>query len=307
MRILVTGASGPFGGAAARALMQIVPPNQLILMSRKPAALSELAQAGCEVRYGDFEKPASVEAAALGAERTLMISGHKVGYRIEQHSNTIDAAKRAGVKRIVYTSYYGSDADNTAMVCQDHYGTEQKLMSSGLHWTALRDGMYADTMANAAVPLALRTGKWFTCSDGGKVSFVDRNDCVACAVVALTQPGHENRIYNITGTDLWSFLDVADLATQLTGKPIDVINLSATGLYEYLQKLGIPRDSTQEFNKDGFAWSCDDIVSFEREMAKGKFAIKSQDIKLLTGREPKTFRSFMTERVAQLRQDAAPA
>jgi NAD(P)H dehydrogenase (quinone) len=307
MKILVTGASGPFSRAATQLLLKTVPANQLILMSRRPEALSELAKAGCEVRYGDFEKPDSVEAAARGAQRMLMISGHKVGYRVEQHSNAIDAAKRAGVKRIVYTSYYGSDADNTAMVCQDHYGTEQKLMSSGLAWTALRDGMYADTMANAAVPLALRTGQWFTCSDEGKVSFVDRNDCVTCAVVVLTTPGHENRTYNITGTDVWSFRDVAKLVTELTGKPIEIVNHSEADHYAYLAKLGIPKDSTQEFNKDGIAWSADDMVSFEREMRKGKFAIQSGDIRLITAAEPKSFRDFMTERTEQLRQAAGTA
>jgi NAD(P)H dehydrogenase (quinone) len=234
----------------------------------------------------------------------LLVSGHESGYTVEQHGNAIDAAVRAGVKLIVYTSHCGSDADNTATVCQDHYDTEQKLMRSGVGWTVLRIGMYADTLANALVPLALRTGKWFTCSDGGKVSLVDRDDCIACTAVALTRAGHENRIYNITGADVWSFRDVADLATEITGKRIDVINVCVEDFCDYLGSLGVSRAPTPA-TKRPFAWGFDDIVSFEKEMRNGKFAIKSADIRLLTGQAPKSFRSFMFEHAQPLRAAAA--
>ncbi len=305
MRLLITGATGGFAGTALKRLLTKLPAKDLILMSRKPEKLAAYAKLGCEVRYGDYEEPDSIEAAAQGADNMLMISGHKVGYRIAQHSNAIDGAVRAGVKRIVYTSYYGSTADNTALVCQDHYGTEQKLAASGIAWTALRDGMYAQTMADACMPSMVKTGLWVTCTQGGKVSFVDRDDCVDCAVAALLNPGHENHVYNITGTDLWSWRDVADLATEITGKQIEVRDVSDEDFNAFYRAMGIPQDSTSEFNVDGFAWSCDDMISFEREVRKGKFAIVSDDIKLLTGHEPKSFRSFIMDRADELRAAAA--
>jgi uncharacterized protein YbjT (DUF2867 family) len=109
MRILVTGASGNFGSRAVWLLLATVAAEDLILMM-------------------------------------LLISGHKVGWRIKQHGDAIEAAKRAGVSHIVDTSYFGSDAGNTAMVCIDHHGTESKLAEAGVPWTVLRDGMYASSI-----------------------------------------------------------------------------------------------------------------------------------------------------------------
>ena len=301
MKLLITGATGGFASSALKTLLAKMPARDLILMSRKPEKLAEYAKLGCEIRYGDYEEPDSIEAAAQGADNMLMISGHKVGYRVEQHSNAIDGAVRAGVKRIVYTSYYGSTEGNTALVCQDHYGTEQKLAASPIAWTALRDGMYANTMADACIPSMVKTGLWVTCTQDGKVSFVDRDDCVACAVAALLNQGHENHVYNITGTDLWSWRDVADLVTEITGLPIEVRDVSDAEFNRFYRAMGIPQDSTSEFNIDGFAWSCDDMISFEREVRKGSFAIVSNDIKLLTGQEPKSFRSYVMDRAEQFR------
>src|SRR5262245_51631099 len=116
MRILVTGASGHFGGSAARMLLQRIPARDLILMSRKPDKLDAFKAQGCETRYGDFDDEASLEAAAQGADKMLLISGMKVGYRIGQHARAIDAAKKAGVGHVVYTSYIGATKENPALI-----------------------------------------------------------------------------------------------------------------------------------------------------------------------------------------------
>ncbi len=305
MKYLVTGASGHFATSAIYMMLAKIAANDMILMSRSPAKLAEFEKLGCTVRYGDYEKPDSVESAAQGAEKMLMISGHMVGYRIPQHSNAIDAAMRAGVKHIVYTSYYGSTAENTALICRDHYGTEQKLIASGVTWTAMRDGFYTDTIVNAAMPLALRTGRWVHCAGDGRMSFVDRDDCVASAAAVMLSEGHENRVYNITGTELWSFADVAALTTEITGKPIQTNDVTDVELYAYLRSLGIPAEAIKEFNIGGFASSCDDIVSCDRAIRDNMFAITSDDIRLLTGREAKSLRTFAKEHADFLRAVAA--
>jgi NAD(P)H dehydrogenase (quinone) len=305
MKILITGASGNFGSRTVRGLLARVAADDLILVSRKPESLAEFARAGCRIRQGDFDQPATIEAAACGADRMLLISGHKVGYRVKQHGDAIEAAKRAGVQHIVYTSYFGSTAENTAMVCVDHFGTEQKLKISGVAWTAMRNGFYANSIVDAALPAAIRSGKWVSSSQDGKMSFVDRDDCVACAVHVLTSDGHANRVYNITGTDLWSFNDVAKLTTEITGTRIDYVRVTDDGLYRHLDALGIPRNALQEFNIDGYAWCSDDMVSYEREVRAGRFAITSHDIRSLIGRDPKPFRAFVEERAAWLKGIAA--
>lgn len=298
MKILITGASGSFATNAIQELLEVCAPRDLVLMSRSTQKLDHFAKLGCEIRYGDFEKPESVENAAQGSERMLMISGHMVGHRVAQHTNMIDAAKRAGVKRIVYTSYYGSDEDCTAIVCQDHFGTEQKLASSGLAWTSLRDGMYGDTMINAAIPAGLRSGKWFTSAPDSPLSFIDRRDCSSCAVAALVNEGHENQIYNVTGNELWTFRQVAALATELTGQPIEMVQMEDQAFFDFLISIGIPADAKQQFNMDGFEWCAEDMTSFEKEMRNNRFAIQSNDVKKLLGREPKPFRAMVTEHFA---------
>jgi NAD(P)H dehydrogenase (quinone) len=307
MKTLITGASGNFASMTIQRLLKSMNPADLILASRKPDKLAAFAKLGCEVRFFDFDQPESLVPAARGAQRMLLISGHKVGHRIKQHGAAIHAAKQAGVQHIVYTSYFGSDAGNTALVCIDHHGTEQILKSSGLQYTILRDGMYADSIFNAAMPAAIATGKWHMCAGEGQVNLVDREDCVDSAVTVLTTPGHENKTYNLVGPDLWSFPQMAHLTAELTGRPVEIIQLTEAQMYEFLDSVGIPRTAVNEFNVGGFEWCSDDMISYERETRNGRFAVMSQDVRDLTGRPPKSFRAFCNERIDKLRSLAARA
>ncbi|MBS0613471.1 MAG: SDR family oxidoreductase [Proteobacteria bacterium] len=307
MKTLITGASGNFGSMTVERLLKRMRPTDLILMTRKPEKLAALAKLGCEVRFGDFDHPESLLPAARGAEQMLLISGHKVGHRIKQHGDAIAAAKQAGVRHIVYTSYFGSDAGNTALVCIDHHGTEKLLKASGLDYTILRDGMYADSIFNAAMPAAIATGKWHMCAGDGKVNLVDRVDCVDSAVAVLSSAGHANKTYNIVGPELWSFPQMAALTAELSGRPVQVIQLSEEKMYEFLDSVGIPRTAVKEFNVGGFEWCSDDMISYERETRNGRFAVLSDDVERLTGRKPKDFRTFCLERIEVLRDLAAKA
>jgi len=305
MRIAISGASGNFGSGTVRRLLRRMPAKDLILISRKPERLVEFSKLGCQTRYGNFDQPEGLEEALRGAEKLLLISGHKVGHRIKQHAAAIDAAGRAGVKHIVYTSYFGSDAGNTALVCIDHHGTEEHLKRSGLTWTVLRDGMYGDSMINAAMPAAIASGKWITCAGQGKVNLVDRQDCIESAAIVLSSAGHENRLYNILGPELWSFPDMAALASEVTGTPIEVQQVSEAEMYAHLDAAGIPRNALQEFNVGGFEWCSDDMISYERETRNGRFALLSDDVMQLTGRPPKSFRALVAENIETLRRAAA--
>jgi NAD(P)H dehydrogenase (quinone) len=307
MKTLITGASGNFGGMTVKRLLKSMNPSDLILASRKPEKLAQYATLGCLVRFADFDEPESLVSAAEGAQQMLLISGHKVGHRIKQHGDAIGAAKQAGVQHVVYTSYFGSDAGNTALVCLDHHGTENILKGSGLRYTILRDGMYADSIFNAAMPAAIATGKWRMCAGDGQVNLVDREDCVDSAVTVLTTPGHDNTTYNLVGPDLWSFPQMAALTAELTGHPVEVIQLTEAEMYDFLDTVGIPRTAVNEFNVGGFEWCSDDMISYERETRNGRFAVMSDDVRRLTGRAPKSFRDFCNARMDQLRELASKA
>ena len=296
MRIVISGASGHFGSAATELLLDRISPSDLILVTRKPDQLARFADSGVAVRYGDFDDTGALEKAFTGGDTLLLISGVKVGHRIPQHTRAIEAARAAGIGRIVYTSYLGTGPENTALVNKDHYGTEQVLMRSGTDWTILHDGFYAESMLDVAAPQALRTGRWVSAAGEGRVSFVDRLDCVRAAVEALTGTGHENRVYEVTGEELWSFREVCELVSELAGTPIEWVPVTDEGLYAHFDALGVPREPLTEFNVGGYIFCSDDMVSFEHEMRRGRYEITAKHIRQLTGRPPRTFRELAADR-----------
>jgi len=292
MAIVITGASGNYGAAAVKKLLEIVPPEDLILITRSPAKLAHFATLGCQVRCGNFDDQASMREALRGADRMLLISTGRVGKRIPQHDNAIRAAVDAGVRHVVYTSFVGVADDNPALVIRDHGATEQMLRDSGIAWTALRDSQYSDAMTEAAGPLALTTGVWRSSTGEGRIAFVAREDCVASAVAVLTSDGHENRIYNITGPELLRFQDVSEIIADVAGKPVAFASVSPDEMYAMFDAMGVPREAVDDLVVERFAWSSEDMVSFEAAIRTGHFAVISDDVERLTGRKPESFRHF---------------
>ena len=133
-KIIVSGASGQFGHAAASQLLDMG--EEVIALSRSTDKLADLAKRGADVRAADFDSPDGLEEAMAGGDKLLLISTTMVGQRPRQHGNAIDAAKAAGVKHIVYTSVTdGGNPDHPAVEQHDHYATEQLLKDSGLELT----------------------------------------------------------------------------------------------------------------------------------------------------------------------------
>ena len=295
-RIVITGASGQYGQAATDMLIEKGLADRLILITRTPHKLAARAAQGCDVRYGDYDKPETLEAALQGGEKMLLISGTRVGARVSQHKAAIDAAVAAGVQHIIYTSFIGiDDPSNPAEVRHDHIETENAMRASGMAWTALRDAHYADAMILMAGPNVLATGKWFSNAGNGREAMVWRDDCVACAVAVLTTPGHENRVYNITGPQLQSFEEVAALITEITGCKVEHVAVDNEQQYAIFDSMGIPRRPVDDQYVSGIPWNSDDMVSFGRAIREGHLAICTDDVAKLTGRPARTVRQMIEE------------
>src|SRR5690606_5277340 len=157
-RLLITGASGQLGRRTAEFVLEAVEPGRLILVTRNPDALADLAALGVDVRQGDFNDPASLRRAFEGAGRLLLISATDLERRVEQHRNAIRAAVDSGVSHVIYTSGLRSEPGNPAAVSPSHYATEQALAESGLSWTVLRNSLYAEYQAIEA-QRAIESGK----------------------------------------------------------------------------------------------------------------------------------------------------
>jgi len=297
MKIAITGASGHFGREATRLLIEGgVSPDRLILVTRSPEKLAARAAEGAEVRHGDFDDQHGLAEALAGAERMLMISGTRVGFREPQHRAAIEAAQQAGVRHIVYTSFVGAVESNPSLAVKDHVTTERMLRESSLEWTVLRDAQYAEAVVEAMAPLIVATGEMTSVAGDGRMAFVCRDDCVAAAVAVLLGDGHANKVYHLTGPELVSYREVAALVSELSALPVEFTPTDEAGLYAMFDALGVPRQPVDDLSVNNFPWNSDDMVSFEVAVRDGHFALISDDVERLTGRRPKSLRALLEER-----------
>lgn len=305
MKIVITGASGQYGRAAVEKLLAKVPAEDLILITRTPAKLAELAERGADVRRGDFDEPESLRAAFAGGDKLLLISGTRVGARVAQHKAAIDAAAAAGVGHILYTSFIGiDDPGNPAEVRHDHIETEKLIRASGMAWTMLRDAHYADAMIVMAGPGVMQTGKWISNAGDGREAMVWRDDCVTCAVAVLTGDGHAGQIYNITGPDLQSFAEVTALMAEVTGRPLDYVAVDDEAQYAMFDAMGIPRRPVDDQYVKGIPWNSDDMVTFGQAIREGFLEVRTDDVETLTGRPARSVRQMIEENAEMLKAAA---
>jgi len=293
MAIIVTGATGNFGRQVTDILLKEIDPGDLIVLTRRPERLADLAAKGVQVRRGDFDDPDSLPAAFEGGERMLLISTARVGSRVGQHGNAIDAAKKAGVRHIAYTSFVGVHDDNPAIVTKDHRATEALMRASGLAWTALRDSQYSEAAAQVMAPQFLPSGQWASNAGDGKIGMVSRDDCVACAARILTTDGHENRAYDITGPELVSYRDICNMTAEMSGKPLTYIPITDEEMYAVFDAAGVPREASDDPVNAAIPWCSDDMVSFAQAVREGHFAILSDHVQQILGRPPVSLRSVM--------------
>ena len=295
-KIIVTGASGQFGNAAAKLLLEQVAAEDLVLLSRTPEKLAEFAEQGAEVRHADFDDPASLRAAMAGGERMLLISTVRVGSRVEQHTAAVEAAAANGVKHVVYTSLLGvRTPGNPSVEGYDHIATERMIEASGLAWTHLRNSLYAEAVATAMAIPALQAGHKPENSGAGRVPIVSRDDCVAIAVGVLTQDGHANTACDVTGPELWTLPNAMALVSEMAGKPIAIELVDDEGMYAYFDSLGVARKASDVVPDGPIPWASEGMVTFGQSIREGFMDVASNDVERVTGRAPRTLRSVFEQ------------
>src|SRR5215213_7393626 len=188
MSIVITGASGHLGRSTAELVLGRVPASEVVLTTRHPEELSDLAERGAEVRKADFERPETLVGAFEGGEKLLLISTPDLDRRPAQHRAAIEAARVAGVRHVSYTSYLNPVEENPAAVTPSHRDTE----------AALRNAFYAEYQIPSGAQ-AIVTGQLVHNNGEGRTAYVSREDCAAAAAAVLTTGGHGGRAYDITG------------------------------------------------------------------------------------------------------------
>jgi NAD(P)H dehydrogenase (quinone) len=288
MSVIVTGAAGHLGRLVADQLLERVAPERLILVTRRPQALRELRARGVDVRYGDFEDPASLRDAFAGGRRMLLISTDSVGRRVRQHRAAIAAAATAGVEHVVFTSIVNPVAGTPIGANAREQGkTEEMLHRGRLAWTVLRFGSFAELQLPPAAT-AVRNRQLLLNFGDGRIVPVSRRDCAAAAAIALTTEGHTGKTYEITGPQALTQRDLGELYGDVSGQRVKVVHLSDAMLTSVLVGIGTPMQ---------IAW---DITAFGRAVRHGYFDVVDPAFERLAGRPPMTLRDVLIAHRADL-------
>lgn len=240
--IVVTGATGQLGQLVIDALLQRLPADQIIAAVRTPAKAGDLAARGVQVRQADYNQPATLDAAFQGADKVLLISSSEIGQRVLQHRNAIDAARRAGVKLLAYTSLLHADS-SPLILAAEHKETEALLRSSGLPAVILRNGWYTENFA-PSVPVAVQHGVVLGSSGSGRIASAARADYAAAAAAVLTAENQAGRVYELAGDTAFTLADLAAEIARQSGRSVVYNDLPEADYKAALVGAGLP---------DGFA------------------------------------------------------
>lgn len=286
-RLLITGASGQLGRRAAELTLERCPPERLILVTRNREALADFIARGADVRFGDFNDPPSLRNAFAGGERLLLVSTTDLSRRNEQHGAAVDAAVAAGVAHVIYTSVLSPAPPNPAVVAPGHHFTERKLAQSGLAWTMLRNGLYAEYQVPEATQ-AIETGKLVHNRGAGRIAYVAREDCAAVAAAVLTADGHAGAVYDVTGPRSYDAAELAALYGELGGQRVEAVALDDAAF--------IASIASAAGGDDHARYGAELVASLGRSIREGYLASCTETVAKLTGRPARPLRQVLEEK-----------
>ncbi len=236
--IVVTGATGQLGRLVITSLLKKVPASGIVAAVRNVEKAKDIAALGVQVRQADYNQPASWDAALKGADKVLLISSSEVGQRARQHRAVIDAAKRAGVKLLAYTSVLRADTSVLGLA-GEHKETEDYIRASGVPSVLLRNGWYTENYA-MGIPTALSLGAVYGCAGDGRISGAARADYAEAAAAVLTKEGQAGKVYELAGDTGFTLTEFAAEISRQSGKSINYVNLPETEYKKALLGAGLP-------------------------------------------------------------------
>jgi NAD(P)H dehydrogenase (quinone) len=279
--IVITGGTGKLGSQIVEQLLRRVPAGQVGVSVREPGRVSGLAERGVRVRRGDFADADSLADAFEGATQVLVVSTDATGEAaLRHHVAAIDAARDAGVKRVLYTSHQAAADDSLFAPMPDHAATERHLAAAGPSFTALRNGFYATT-----VPLLLgqarETGELVAPADG-PVSWTAHADLAEAAAVILADEGRfDGSTPPLTAPVALDLADVAGLLGELTGRTIRRVVADDEEWVASLVGHGVPASQAEM------------LLGMFRAARRGEFAATGPDLEELLGRPATPLRSIL--------------
>ncbi|MET8487922.1 SDR family oxidoreductase [Streptomyces tendae] len=269
MSIVVTGATGHLGRHVVRQLLEKVPADQVTAVVRDRDKAADLAARGVRLAVADYNSPETFDDLFAAGDRVLLISGNEFDKgRVRQHTIVIDAAKKAGVALLAYTS---APSSLKAALADDHRATEEVLVGSGVPYVLLRNGWYHENYTEQLAPV-LEHGAVVQAAGEGRISSASRADYAAAAVAVLTGEGHENTAYELGGDDAWDFAEYAAELSRQTGREIAYNPVSVEDYTAILTGAGVPGPLADVF------------AGVDAAIAKGELVVSTGDLSRLAGR-----------------------
>ena len=288
--ILITGATGQFGSKAIDHLLKKgIDAADITALARDPEKAKGFAERGIKIRIGDYNDYNSLLSAFAGVDKLLLVSSSDKGAvenRTEQHINVIKAAREAGVKHIVYTSFVRKTSFKDSSIAafqQSHLQTEETLKESGVSYTILQNGIYLEMIPIFAGSKVTDNQLITFPAKNGKASFVLREELAEAAAHVLSTSGHENRIYQLVNLQSVSFQDIANAISTTLGKLVEYNSPEIPAFREIMTSNGIPEIYIGLFSM----WA--------QAQAEGAMDVENNTLENMLGRKPTTMIEFVQQ------------
>ena len=225
MSLVITAATGQLGRLVVESLLaRGTAPSDIVATGRNVDKLADFATRGVKVAELDYTKPDTIAAVLQQGDTVLLVSSSEVGQRVAQHAAVIDAAKAAGVSRIVYTSVLDATTSDLVLA-PEHKATEEAIVAAGVPVTLLRNGWYTENYAGE-VEKGRETGAITASVGDGRLSSASRKDYAEAAAVVLAGEGYEGEIFVLSGDTSWNFDDLAAAISGIVGREVVYNSLS---------------------------------------------------------------------------------
>lgn len=281
--ILVSGATGGIGGELCRLLGDAG--VRFRALCRKPSQVETFRRNGMDAALGDFDRPETLPAAMQGCDTMFLITPPTPG-QVSQETGAIDAAKRAGIGRIVKISASDSNVRSPVPWAKSHALIDHHLRGSGIGWTILKPTAFMQNFLWFKDPIA--KGFLPQVAGRGSVSWVDTRDVARVAATVLTQDGHEKATYFLTGPETFDMKTAALRLSQVLDRKVRYLDLPAPVFRAILRLTGNSR-----WMAGGLVVQFDDVVAGHHDIDP------TFEVERLTGTPPHDFTTFLRDHRAR--------
>lgn len=280
--ILVTGATGHLGSQIVGHLLTQISPSEIAVLVRSEEKAKELKEKGVQIRVADYTNPSSLISAFKEVEKLILISSNEFNDRFGQHKNAIDAAKQAGVKHILYTSMSMNDIETSPLkgFLEDHYQTEDYIKQNGFTYTMLQHSLYADVIPMFIGEQVLNTGVFFPAGEG-RVAYASRPDLAEAISKIAVSEAFDNQSLPLTNIENYSYADVAEILTEVSGKEVVYVSPTPEVFAETLKGFGLPEEIIQM------------SLGFAAGIKNNDFDKTFPNLETILGRKPQNLKEYL--------------